>query len=469
MDKQSTNTSTGDAQYNWATMDHKELSFFDKHLDASNPEQAALKEELRSYTSSKVKDFSDGKSLINDSKEYKLIYGLINDQALNGSAEDNGKTALGALQAFSKVKGFKNISTGELDFYDPRSGLTPEEFKTGMMQAPTAPTPSIKPISASDMEVGDKKELAGSTNQVDAEKMQAQISEILDTQKGMSAEALQSLKEDVTNTRNGGNLAQNNVGIFQETPEKSNEEKELDKSQTDANASSSELAEKGFNIDGPDNNNTGKIHDKQISEAMLAKEDGNWKRFAEQNVLMAETAIVDKAVVTKVFDNGDDKKKGDFKARISRLEDNKITITGRKGQEAGLGIFQQVVKEAKKEGHDTVILGPNLSKEAKEKTTIAALDSDMKISGKDKPKDINLKQDYIKKLPTPLRSKIRKYNVSNMTPDELKKYKKDQKALFKSGRKQRRSKLLGNNAGRVNLNEASFKMPSSSLSQGREM
>ena len=89
--------------YNWQSMDYKELSFVDKHLDMSLPEQVELRQQLRDYTAGRVKAFADGSALIQNAAEYKLIYGLINDRNLNGSEADGGKASTEALQAFAKV------------------------------------------------------------------------------------------------------------------------------------------------------------------------------------------------------------------------------------------------------------------------------------------------------------------------------------------------------------------------------
>ena len=40
--------------YNWQSMDYKELSFVDKHLDMSLPEQVELRQQLRDYTAGRV-------------------------------------------------------------------------------------------------------------------------------------------------------------------------------------------------------------------------------------------------------------------------------------------------------------------------------------------------------------------------------------------------------------------------------
>ena len=105
--------------YNWQSMDYKELSFVDKHLDMSLPEQVELRQQLRDYTAGRVKAFADGSALIQNAAEYKLIYGLINDRDLNGSAADGGKASTEALQAFAKVRGFKNTTTGDWTFMIP--------------------------------------------------------------------------------------------------------------------------------------------------------------------------------------------------------------------------------------------------------------------------------------------------------------------------------------------------------------
>ena len=141
--------------YNWQSMDYKELSFVDKHLDMSLPEQAELRQQLRNYTAGRVKAFADGSALIQNAAEYKLIYGLINDQNLNGSAMDGGKASTEALQAFAKVKGFKNTVTGELDIYDPRCGMSAEEFKAAMLKPVREQGADYKPDGVSGMEIAD--------------------------------------------------------------------------------------------------------------------------------------------------------------------------------------------------------------------------------------------------------------------------------------------------------------------------
>ena len=147
--------------YNWQSMDYKELSFVDKHLDMSLPEQVELRQQLRDYTAGRVKAFADGSALIQNAAEYKLIYGLINDRNLNGSEADGGKASTEALQAFAKVRGFKNTATGELDIYDPRCGMSAEEFKASMLKPVLEQNTDYKPDGVSGVEIGDKKEIAG--------------------------------------------------------------------------------------------------------------------------------------------------------------------------------------------------------------------------------------------------------------------------------------------------------------------
>lgn len=219
--------------YNWQSMDYKEISFLDKNLNASNPEQAALKQELRAYTSGRVNAFAKGEALIQNAAEYKLIHSLIGDQNLNGSAQDGGEASLQALQAFARVKGFKNTSTGELDFYDPRCGLTADEFKESMLKPVHEQAPVRKPDSVSGMEVGDKKEIGGSgISQAAAEKMQEQMAQILDTQKDMDAGAVQSMQEEIIKQAEGGN-AKAPFAAPENVAEKTNEERELEKGKTD--------------------------------------------------------------------------------------------------------------------------------------------------------------------------------------------------------------------------------------------
>lgn len=61
-----------------------------------------------------------------------------------------------------------------------------------------------------------------------------------------------------------------------------------------------------------------------------------------------------------------------------------------------------------------------MSQEAREKATVAAVTEDMKVDGKGKTKEVDLKKDYVKKLPPAIRRKVRNYNVSNLTPEERK-------------------------------------------------
>ena len=147
--------------YNWQSMDYKELSFVDKHLDMSLPEQVELRQQLRDYTAGRVKAFADGSALIQNAAEYKLIYGLINDLNLIGSEAEGGKASTEALHAFAKVRGFKNTATGELDIYDPRCGMSAEEFKASMLKPVLEQNTDYKPDGDSGVEIGDKKEIAG--------------------------------------------------------------------------------------------------------------------------------------------------------------------------------------------------------------------------------------------------------------------------------------------------------------------
>lgn len=68
------------------------------------------------------------------------------------------------------------------------------------------------------------------------------------------------------------------------------------------------------------------------------------------------------------------------------------------------------------------------------KATVAAVTEDMKVDGKGKTKEVDLKKDYVKKLPPAVRRKVRNYNVSNLTPEERKKYREKRKILRMSGR-----------------------------------
>ena len=93
--------------YNWQSMDYKELSFVDKHLDMSLPEQVELRQQLRDYTAGRVKAFADGSALIQNAAEYKLIYGLINDR----QSFDRSAASLCQSQRFQK---YDHRRTGHL-------------------------------------------------------------------------------------------------------------------------------------------------------------------------------------------------------------------------------------------------------------------------------------------------------------------------------------------------------------------
>ena len=378
--------------YNWQSMDYKELSFVDKHLDMSLPEQVELRQQLRDYTAGRVKAFADGSALIQNAAEYKLIYGLINDRDLNGSAADGGKDSTEALQAFAKVRGFKNTTTGELDIYDPRCGMSAEEFKASMLKPVLEQSADYKPDGVSGVEIGDKKEIAGGgISQAAAEKMQEQMAQILDTHK------------------------------------------------MDAGAD--------------------KIRERQIGEAMLAKETAEatqdareWKEFAEANMVLAETVLDEKAIVTKIFEGVKEQKDNDYCAIIERPSEDMINVGARKKEkrneekrdnenkgkapekEPDLNVFRQIFKMAKKRNVNKVVIGDDLSQEAREKATVAAVAEDMKVDGKGKTKEVDLKKDYVKKLPPAVRRKVRNYNVSNLTPEERKKYREKRKILRMSGR-----------------------------------
>ena len=443
--------------YNWQSMDYKELSFIDKHLDVSLPEQAELRNQLRSYTAGKVKAFADGSSLIQNAAEYKLLHGLINDQSLNGSAADGGQASTEALLAFSKVKGFKNTATGELDIYDPRSGMTAEEFKASMLKQEQERAFDYKPDSFSGAEVEDKKEIAAGISQAAAEKMQEQMSQILGAHK-MDAEAMQSLQEDMVKQAEAGN-AKAPYATPETSAEKTNEEKEQDKGKTDENALGSDLTEKQLEIHAVSDNSADKIRERQIGEAMLAKETAEtmqdareWKEFAETNMVLAETVVDEKAIVTKIFEGVKEQTNDDYSAIVERPAEDMINIGSRKKEkqkqkedtknnkaktqekEPDLNIFRQIFKMAKKRKINKVVIGKDLSKEAQEKATVAAIAEDMKIADKNKPKEVDLKKDYVKKLPPAIRRKVRNYNVANMTPDERKKYREKRKILRMTGR-----------------------------------
>lgn len=437
--------------YKWQSMDYKEISFLDKNLNASNPEQAALKQELRAYTSGRVSAFAKGEALIQNAAEYKLIHSLIGDQNLNGSAQDGGEASLQALQAFARVKGFKNTSTGELDFYDPRSGMTADEFKESMLKPVHEQAPVRKPDSVSGMEVGDKKEIGGSSiSQAAAEKMQEQMAQILDTQKDMDAGAVQSMQEEIIKQAEGGN-AKAPFAAPENVAEKTNEERELEKGKTDENALGTDLSGKHFEINAINENSAEKVRDRQISEGMLAKETENWQEFAETNGVLAETVQEDKAVVTKIFEGLKEQEKGEYNAIIERYDNESVNIGGgKKDKEPDLRVFKQIAKNAKMEGHDSISISPVLSPEAKEKGVIAAVSEGMNLVGPEKPKSIDLKRKDVKKLSPAERSKLRRYNVSNMTPEELKKYRRDRKVLLKTGRRKKAEAVLSKAQGMTN-------------------
>ena len=454
--------------YNWQTMSYTELSFLDKHLDSSLPEQAELRGQLHAYTSGRVKDFAEGTKLIQNAAEYKLLYGLINDTSLNGSEADGGKNAAAALQAFGQVKGFKNTLSGELDIYDPRCGMTADEFKAAMLKPVHENHLDFKPDGTSGQEVGDKKEIsAPGLSQAAAEKMQEQMAQILNAHK-MDAEAAQSMQEDMAKQAEAGN-AKAPYNAPETSAEKTNEEKELDKGKTDENALGSDLAEKQLELNAQSSNSAEKTHNRQINEAMLTKElaeasqdASEWKEFAAANMVLAETVVEEKSVVTKIFEAEEDKKKNDFVAIIERTEDEKVFIGPRKKEkksekpekeitkdkskeknktqkeqepekEADLNIFRQIFKMAKKRKINKVKIGEDLSKEAKEKAAAAAAIEKMKVAGS-KPKEINLKKPYIKELPPAEKKEIRKYNYNNMNEEERKEYRRKQKLLRKTGR-----------------------------------
>ena len=103
-------------------------------------------------------------------------------------------------------------------------------------------------------------------------------------------------------------------------------------------------------------------------------------------------------------------------------------------KEPDLNVFRQIFKMAKKRNVNKVVIGDDLSQEAREKATVAAVTEDMKVDGKGKTKEVDLKKDYVKKLPPAIRRKVRNYNVSNLTPEERKKYREKRKILRMSGR-----------------------------------
>lgn len=475
--------------YNWQTMSYTELSFLDKHLDSSLPEQTELRGQLHAYTAGRVKDFAEGTKLIQNAAEYKLLYGLINDASLNGSEADGGKTATEALLAFGQVKGFKNTQSGELDIYDPRCGMTADEFKAAMLKPVRENHTDFKPDGTSGQEVGDKKEIsAPGLSQAAAEKMQEQMAQILNAHK-MDAEAVQSMQEDMVKQAEAGNTKAP-YSAPETSAEKTNEEKELEKGKTDENALGSDLAEKQLEIHALSSNSAENNYNRQLSEAMLTKElaetsqdASEWKEFAETNMVLAETVVEEKAIVTKIFEGVKEQEKNDYSAIVERPAEDLILVGQRKKEkvyqekeaeksnnlvqkqeekklllkpknilskespkkqesekekqepekEADLNIFRQIFKMAKKRKINKVKIGEDLSKEAKEKAAAAAAIEKMKVEGS-KPKEINLKKPYIKELPPAEKKEIRKYNYNNMNEEERKEYKRKQKLLRKTGR-----------------------------------
>ena len=198
---------------------------------------------------------------------------------------------------------------------------------------------------------------------------------------------------------------------------------------------------------------------RQIGEAMLAKETAEatqdareWKEFAEANMVLAETLLDEKAIVTKIFEGVKEQKDNDYCAIIERPFEDMINVGARKKEkrneekrdnenkgkapekEPDLNVFRQIFKMAKKRNVNKVVIGDDLSQEAREKATVAAVAEDMKVDGKGKTKEVDLKKDYVKKLPPAVRRKVRNYNVSNLTPEERKKYREKRKILRMSGR-----------------------------------
>lgn len=461
--------------YNWQTMSYTELSFLDKHFDVSVPEQAALRGQLRAYTSGRVKDFAEGNKLIQNTSEYKLLHGLINDASLNGSEADGGKSAAVALQAFGQVKGFKNTLTGELDIYDPRCGLSVDEFKASMLE-PQQPISDYKPDGTTGQEVADKKEIsAEGVSQAAAEKMQEQMSQILNAHK-MDAEAVQSMQEDMVKQEEAGN-AQTPQAVSEASAEKTNEEKELDKGKTDENTLGADLTQKQLELHAAENINN--AQERQVNEALLAKESGNWQEYAKNNPVMAETVKEEKTIVTKIFDDEAQKEAGNHNAIIMRSDENNAFIGGPKKEKnntADMSVFLQVAKSAKKEGFTSIFIGKDLSPEAKEKAAAAAAIEKLKVSG-DKPKEIDLKKSYIKELPPTARKEIRRYNYSNMNADERKEYKRKQKLLRKTGRLKRandgniqapQNSFINENSAELQATVTGKMLPGNSYEGGRE-
>lgn len=393
----------------------------------ANSSNDDLKKQIEIFAAAKVQEFASGTTPIKNSEEYKLVYHLIQDPKINGSAQNGEETANKAQQAFSQLRGFKNVTSGEVEFYDPRSGKTIEEFKAEMI----APPPVTG--SPSDKEVEDKKELSGGTNQVDAEKMQEQIANILSSRKDLDESALESLKEEiVAHVKSGGDISKYKGEVV---AEKTNEEKELDKSTTDENNLGAELDDKKFSIDAPVENVADKTKKNQISEAMLAQEDKNWKKYADENNVLSESVKQENAIVTKIFSSEAEKKKGEHSAVVERTSEHSANVYGKDKKEPDLKIFQALVKGAKESGHSSINLAKDLSKEAKEKAIIASLQQEMKLVQDGKAASIDMKQDYVKRLDKETRKKIKQYNLSIMTNEERDKYNKDQKLLKLTGRK----------------------------------
>ncbi|MBP3417716.1 MAG: hypothetical protein J6L67_01165 [Alphaproteobacteria bacterium] len=335
--------------------------------------------------------------------------------------------------------------------------MSAEEFKASMLKPVLEQNTDYKPDGVSGVEIGDKKEIAGGgISQAAAEKMQEQMAQILDAHK-MDAGAMQSLQEDMAKQAGAGS-AKAPYAAPETSAEKTNEEKELDKGKTDENVLGADLAEKQIELHAVADNSADKIRERQIGEAMLAKETAEttqdareWKEFAEANMVLAETVLDEKAIVTKIFEGVKEQKDNDYCAIIERPSEDMINVGARKKEkrneekrdnekgkapekEPDLNVFRQIFKMAKKRNVNKVVIGDDLSQEAREKATVAAVAEDMKVDGKGKTKEVDLKKDYVKKLPPAVRRKVRNYNVSNLTPEERKKYREKRKILRMSGR-----------------------------------
>lgn len=66
-----------------------------------------------------------------------------------------------------------------------------------------------------------------------------------------------------------------------------------------------------------------------------------------------------------------------------------------------MNVFRQIFKMAKKRNVNKVVIGDDLSQEAREKATVAAVAEDMKVDGKGKTKEVDLKKTTLKNCRPP--------------------------------------------------------------------